>query len=121
MLKNLPIFNAGGEVNEAGGIQFAFPNPEDGWIPGSRWRDLRLKKDLLEEITEARFCAPTTQEDFRVPPRKKYNFFEVFYNPVFAKNRLCGKRQREIIHEFVWMEEASQGTFPRLALRVGGN
>ena len=47
VLNNLPIFNAGGEGNEACGTQVAFPNPDDGWIPGSRWRELRLKKDPL--------------------------------------------------------------------------
>ena len=51
MANNLPIINDGGEVNEAGGTLVTFPNPEDGWIPGSRWRELCLKKDLLEEIT----------------------------------------------------------------------
>ena len=39
--------------------RFAFTKPEDGWITGLRWRDLRLNKDLLEKITEAGFCAPT--------------------------------------------------------------
>ena len=53
-----------------GGTKVAFPNPEDGWIPGPRWRELRLKKDPLEEITEAGFCVPTTQEYFRVPPQR---------------------------------------------------
>ena len=37
------------------------------------------------------------------------------------KNWLCGKRQRERIYKFVWMEEASQCTFPGLALREGPN
>ena len=49
-------------------MQVAFPNPEDGLIPGLRWRELRLKKDSMEENKEAVFSAPTTREDFRVPP-----------------------------------------------------
>ena len=53
--KNLTIFNDGGEGNEAGSTQVEFPNPEDVWIPGSRWRELRLNKDSMEEITEAVF------------------------------------------------------------------
>ena len=51
VVNNLPIFNTGGEGNEAGGTQVLFPNPEDGWILSLRWRELRLKKDPLKEIT----------------------------------------------------------------------
>ena len=93
MVNNLPIFNYLGEGNEAGGTQVAFPNPKNGWIPGSGWRDLVLKKDPLYVITRAIFCAPTTREDFCVPSRKKYNFSEVLIAPLsLQKNRLCGKR-----------------------------
>ena len=60
VVNNLPILDAEVEVNEAGGMQVTFPNPTDGWIMGSRWRDLRLKKYTLEEITEASFFSPTT-------------------------------------------------------------
>ena len=38
----------------------------------------------MEEIIEVGFCAPTTREDCRVLPRKKYNILEVFDCPVFA-------------------------------------
>ena len=68
VLKNLPIFNNVGEFNEAGGTQVVFKNPENGWILGSRWRYIHLKKDSLEEITEAVFFAPTTLLYCRVPP-----------------------------------------------------
>ena len=104
-----------------GGTKVAFPNPEDGWIPGPRWRELRLKNYSLEEITEAGFRAPTTLEDCCVPPREKYKISEVFYCPIFAENWLCGKVRRGRIYKLVLMEEASQGTFPRLALRAGPN
>ena len=80
-----PMFNSRGEGNEAGGTQVTFPNPEDGWIPGSRWREMRLNKDPLEEIIEVVFRTPTTQEDFRVLPQKKYKFSEIFDRPVFAE------------------------------------
>ena len=60
VVKNLRTFNYGGEGNKAGGKKATFKTPEYGWIPGSIWRDTHLKKDTLEEITEAGFCAPTT-------------------------------------------------------------
>ena len=60
VVNNLPIFNAEGEGEKAGGMQVAFPNPEDGLIPGLRWRELRLKKDSMEENKKAGFIAPTT-------------------------------------------------------------
>ena len=60
VVKKLPIFNAGGEVNKSGGMKVIFPNPEDIWITGWRWRDMRLKKDPLDGITEAGFLVPTT-------------------------------------------------------------
>ena len=65
---NLPTINSGGEVKKLGDTQATFTNPEYGWIPGPRWRGVSLKKDPLEEIIEAGFCAPTIQEDFLVPP-----------------------------------------------------
>ena len=61
-----------------GGIKVTFTNPEDGWIPGSKWRDMRFNKDPLEKISEEGFCAATTQEDCHVPPRNKSNVSEVF-------------------------------------------
>ena len=60
VVNNLPILDAEVEVNEAGGMQVTFPNPTDGWIMGSRWRDIRLKNYTMEEITEASFFSPTT-------------------------------------------------------------
>ena len=60
VVNNLPIFIAGGKVNRAGGTQVTFPNSEDGWILGSRWRELHLNKDALDRITKMLFCAPTT-------------------------------------------------------------
>ena len=61
-----------------GGIQVTFINPEDGWIPGSKWRNMRFNKDPMEEISEEGFCAASTQEDYHVPPRNKHNVSEVF-------------------------------------------
>ena len=84
VVKNLPIINYGVEGNEVGSIQVTFTNPEDGWIPGSKWREMHLKKDPLEEIPEEIFCAATTQEDCHVPPRNKYNFSEVFDLTIFV-------------------------------------
>ena len=92
MVKNLPIFNAGGEDNKTGGTQVTSTNPGDGWIPGLSWRELLLKKDPLEEITEAGFCAPTTREDFRVLPGNKYNFLRFLITVSSRKNCLCRKR-----------------------------
>ena len=69
VVNNLPILNARGEINEACGTQVKFTNYEDRSIPSSRWRKLRLKKDPLEEITEAIFHAPTKREDCSVPPQ----------------------------------------------------
>ena len=119
--KNLTIFNDGGEGNEAGSTQVEFPNPEDVWIPGSRWRELRLNKDSMEEITEAVFFAPSTREYFRVPLQKKYNFLGFLITLSLGGNWLCGKRRRKRIYEFIWTEEASQGTLPRIELRAGQN
>ena len=85
VVNNLQIINSGGEGNEAGGTHVTFPNPEDGWIPCYRWREMCLKKDLVQEITEVGFHAPTAREDFRFPPQNKYNFSEVFDRPVFAE------------------------------------
>ena len=68
VVKNLPIINAGGGSNKLGGAQVTFPNPEDGWIPSLRWREMRLNKYRLEDITEAEFFATTTQEYCHVPP-----------------------------------------------------
>ena len=65
-------------------MQVEFMNPKDGWITCSRWRELRLKKDPLEEIIEAGFFASTTREDCRVLPRKKYSFLRFLIEPVFA-------------------------------------
>ena len=48
VVKKLPIFNAGGEVNKSGGMKVIFPNPKGGWIRGLRWRYIRLKRDTLE-------------------------------------------------------------------------
>ena len=88
VVNNLPIFNAGGEGNKAGGTQVAFTNPEDGRIPGLRWKELRLNKDPSEEITEAGFCAPTTQEDCRVPPQRSTIFLRFLIAVYLQKNCL---------------------------------
>ena len=74
MLNNLPIFNVEREGNEEGGTQVTFMNPKYGWIPGLRWRELHLKKDSLGDTPETVFCVPTTREDWRVPPKTKFNF-----------------------------------------------
>ena len=60
MVKNVPIFNAGVEVNKSGGTQVTFSNPDGGRILCSRWREMYLEKDPLEEIIESGFYAPTT-------------------------------------------------------------
>ena len=60
VVNTLPILNAGRKGNKTGGMQVIFPNPSYGWIPGWRWRYLRLKKDTLEEIIEVGFRAPIT-------------------------------------------------------------
>ena len=91
MVNNPPIFNSGGEGNKVGDTKVTFLNPEDLWIPGLRWRELCLNKDHLEETTEAGFCASTTQEDFRVPPRKKYNFLGFLIVLSLPNFFLCGK------------------------------
>ena len=58
VVNNPPTINDEGEVNEERGTHIKFTNPKGGCIPGSRWRELRLNKDPLEEIIEAGFCAP---------------------------------------------------------------
>ena len=73
----------------------------------------------MEEITEAGFHAPTTQEDFRIPPQNIYNVSDVFDRIVFAEKLAMCETSTGITHGFIWMEEARQGTFPSLVLRVG--
>ena len=102
-------------------MQVAFPKPEDEWIPGLRWREMRSKRYHLEKITEAGFTTPTTGEDCCVPPQNKYKFSDFFDRPVFAEKSALWESSKEIIHKFIWMEETSQGNFPRLMLRAGGN
>ena len=61
VVKNLPIFIVLGEGKKSGGTHVTFLNPKDVWILFFRWRDVRLKKDHLEETTGAGILAPTTQ------------------------------------------------------------
>ena len=58
------------------------PNPEDGWIPGSRWRELTLDKDNpLEDVTPAGMRAPTVNRN-STTKRTNYNYREIFDHPV---------------------------------------
>ena len=89
VVKILPMINYVGEGKKMGGIQVTFTNTEDGWIPGSKWIEMCLNKDPMEEIPEEVFCAATTQEDCHVLPQNKYNFSEVFDSTILWQCDAC--------------------------------
>ena len=83
------------------------PNPEDGWIPGSRWKELTLDKDNpLEDVTPAGMRAPTVNRN-STAKRTNYNYREIFDRPVFKARSP------------VW--ERTKGKNPRVRLDGRGN